>query len=217
MLAKTVNAIKETKGEVIDPYKIPLDDRKTFDLLSQGETEGVFQLESKGMRELLQSVKPDSFRDIVAVMALYRPGPLELGLVDQYINVKHGKESVEYQHPIMEEVLGETYGVMVYQEQVMQILHRLGNIPLADAYACIKQISKKKDYSQFRERFIEGFRANGQTNETGEEIFDLIVKFAGYGFNKSHSVAYAQIAYMAAYLKAHYPDEFATAFPADTE
>jgi DNA polymerase-3 subunit alpha len=206
-IAKTIETIKKTKGETIDPHKIPLDDRETFDMISQGETKGVFQMESDGMRELLQRLQPDNFRDIVTVLAMYRPGLL--GMVDQYVAVKHGSQTVEYLHPVMEEVLGETHGVMVYQEQVMQILNRLGNIPLVEAFSCIKAIAKKKDISKFRERFLEGFQANAQARETGEAIFEQIVKFAGYGFNKSHAVVYARIAYITAYLKAHYPVEFA--------
>jgi len=210
-IAKTIETIKETKGKTIEPHKIPLDDSQTFDLFSRAETKDVFQMESGGMRELLQRLKPDKFRDIVAVLALYRPGPLEGGMVDQYFAVKHGMKPVEYLHPILEEILSETYGVMVYQEQIMQILNRLGNIPLGDAYLCIKAIFMKRDFSQFRERFLEGFRENNPTMKTGVAIFDEIVKFAPYGFNQSHAVAYAHIAYMTAYLKAHYPEEFADA------
>src|SRR5207302_6675120 len=123
---------------------IPLDDRKTFELLQRGEARGVFQLESDGIRELLKRMKPDNIRDLIATNALYRPGPLGGGMVDAYVNRKHGREQPTYQHPLMEEVLSETYGVMVYQEQVMRVLNRLGGIELASAYACIKAISKKK-------------------------------------------------------------------------
>jgi len=211
ILAHAIDLIKETTGKTIDPYRLPLDDSKTFELLCRGETKGIFQLEGGGMRELLQRMKPDRFRDIIATLALYRPGPLEGGMVDQYVAVKHGKKKAEYEHSVLEEVLAETNGVMVYQEQIMRIMNRLGNIPLGDAYACIKAISKKKDFSKFREQFVDGAKANGLAGNKADDIFDKIVAFAGYGFNKSHSTAYAMVAYMTAYLKAHYPLEFMAA------
>ncbi|MDR3183247.1 MAG: DNA polymerase III subunit alpha [Planctomycetaceae bacterium] len=208
MLANAVRLIKETTGKTLDPYKFPLDDQETYELLQRGETKGVFQLEGGGIRELLQRMKPDSFRDIIATLALYRPGPLEGGMVDQYVNVKHNKAKAVYDHPVLEKILNETNGVMVYQEQIMRILNQLGEIPLGSAYACIKAISKKKDFSKFREEFVKGAGKNGLKADKADEIFELIIKFAGYGFNKSHSTAYALIAYMTAYLKAHYPVEF---------
>jgi len=211
ILAHAIALIKETTGATIDPYRLPLDDQQTFELLCRGETKGVFQLEGGGMRELLQRMKPDRFRDIIATLALYRPGPLEGGMVDQYVAVKHGKAKAEYEHTVLEEVLSETNGVMVYQEQIMQILNRLGNIPLGDAYSCIKAISKKKDFSKFREQFVAGAKENGLAEKKADNIFELIVAFAGYGFNKSHSTAYAMVAYITAYLKAHYPIEFMAA------
>ena len=161
----------------------------TFALLCRGETKGVFQLESGGIRDLLQKMKPDHFRDIIATNALYRPGPLEGGMVDDYIEVKHGRKKPEYKHPVLEEILAETHGVMVYQEQVMRILNRLGGIELASAYTCIKAISKKKQsiIDRNREQFIAGAVQNGMTSKEAEEIWELITKFAGYGFNKSHS------------------------------
>ena len=211
ILAHTIALIKETTGKTIDPYRLPLDDKATFELLCRGETKGVFQLEGGGMRELLQRMKPDRFRDIIATLALYRPGPLEGGMVDQYVAVKHGKAKAEYEHPVLEDVLSETNGVMVYQEQIMRILNRLGNIPLGDAYSCIKAISKKRDFSKFREQFVAGAKKNGLAEKKADSIFELIVAFAGYGFNKSHSTAYAMVAYITAYLKAHYPVEFMAA------
>ena len=144
ILSKVVELIEQTTGRRVDPYSFPLDDPETFALLCRGETKGVFQLESGGIRDLLQRMKPDHFRDIIATNALYRPGPLEGGMVDDYIQVKHGRKEAEYKHPVMKEVLEETHGVMVYQEQVMRILNRLGGIALANAYSCIKAISKKK-------------------------------------------------------------------------
>ncbi|MGD9126672.1 MAG: DNA polymerase III subunit alpha, partial [Planctomycetia bacterium] len=213
MLSRSVQLIEQTTGEKVNPYEFPLDDKETYALLCRGETKGVFQLESGGIRDLLQRMKPDNFRDIIATAALYRPGPLEGGMVDDYIEVKHGRKKAVYLHPIMEKVLTETHGVMVYQEQVMRILNRLGGIELASAYTCIKAISKKNLalIEKFKGEFIEGVQENGLTKRDGENLFELIVKFAGYGFNKSHSTAYALIAYMTAYLKAHYPVEFMAA------
>ncbi|MDR1491318.1 MAG: DNA polymerase III subunit alpha [Planctomycetaceae bacterium] len=213
ILSQAIDVIEQTTGKRIDPYRYPLDDAKTYALLCRGETKGVFQLEGGGIRELLQRMKPDSFRDIIATLALYRPGPLEGGMVDQYIEVKHGRKQAEYLHPIMKDVLEETHGVMVYQEQIMRIMNRLGGVPLAAAYTCIKAISKKKEavIAKAKGDFIEGVQKNGLSQEEGERLFELIQKFAGYGFNKSHSTAYALIAYMTAYLKAHYPVEFMAA------
>lgn len=213
ILAKSIDLIEQSRGERIDPHKFPLDDGATFALLCRGETKGIFQLESGGIRDLLQRMKPDHFRDIVATNALYRPGPLEGGMVDEYIEVKHGRRAASYPHEVMRSVLEETHGVMVYQEQVMQIINLLGDIPLADAYTCIKAISKKKlpIIAKYREQFIEGGRRKGVDKKTVEDLFSMIEKFAGYGFNKSHSTAYALIAYQTAYLKAHYPVEFMAA------
>ena len=213
ILARSIDLIQQSRNQHIDPYKFPLDDQETFDLLCRGETKGIFQLESGGIRDLLQRMKPDHFHDIIATNALYRPGPLEGGMVDDYIEVKHGRKAAEYPHPVMEEVLEETHGVMVYQEQVMRILNRLGGIQLSDAYSCIKAISKKKlsMIAKFYEQFLEGAQAQGLDKKKAEDLFGMIEKFAGYGFNKSHSTAYALIAYMTAYLKAHYPVEFMAA------
>ena len=213
ILSKAVDLIEQSTGRRVDPYQFPLDDQETFALLCRGETKGIFQLESGGIRDLLQRMKPDHFRDIIATNALYRPGPLEGGMVDDYIQVKHGRQRAEYKHPVMKEILEETHGVMVYQEQVMRILNRLGGIELPKAYTCIKAISKKKleTIAKFREQFVEGSVAQGLTKNEASELFGMIEKFAGYGFNKSHSTAYALIAYMTAYLKAHYPVEFMAA------
>ncbi len=212
-LAKAVDLIEQTTGTRVDPYKFPLDDAATFALLCRGETKGIFQLESGGIRDLLQKMKPDHFRDIIATNALYRPGPLEGGMVDDYLQVKHGRKQAKYPHPVMKDLLEETHGVMVYQEQVMRILNRLGGIPLPDAYSCIKAISKKKlkVIAKYREQFVAGATDKGLDNRSASELFEMIEKFAGYGFNKSHSTAYALIAYMTAYLKAHYSVEFMAA------
>ncbi len=213
ILSKVIELIEQTTGKKVNPYKFPLDDAETYALLCRGETKGVFQLESGGIRDLLQRMKPDNFRDIIATNALYRPGPLEGGMVEDYIQVKHGRKQAEYKHPVMKEVLGETHGVMVYQEQVMRIINRLGGLPLANAYSCIKAISKKKLelIDKYRAQFIDGAHEKGLSKKDAEEVFELIIKFAGYGFNKSHSTAYAQVAYITAYLKAHYPVEFMAA------
>src|SRR5262249_42178506 len=150
------------------------DDRATYELLQRGDAKGVFQLESEGIRELLKRLRPDNIRDIIALMALYRPGPLQGGMVDAYINRKHGREKAEYSHPVMEEVLGTTYGVMVYQEQIMRILNKLGGIELSSAYACIKAISKKKQdiIDQRHAEFLKGARERGVSEDVARDIFE---------------------------------------------
>ncbi len=213
ILDKAVKNVKKHRGVEIVPRDLPLDDNATFALLQRGETKGIFQLESGGMRDLLTKMKPDKFADIIATSALYRPGPLEGGMVMDYVNVKHGRQPVAEVHPIVDPVLAETYGVMVYQEQVMRILNRLGGIELASSYKCIKAISKKKQeiIDGYYEQFMAGALENKMDREQAQGIWNLIVKFAGYGFNKSHSTAYGAIAYQTAYLKAHYPEEFMAA------
>jgi len=213
ILSKAVDIIEATRGEKLELNSLPIDDKETFKLLQRGETKGVFQLESGGIRDLLQKMKPDTFSDIIATNAMYRPGPLEGGMVQQYIDVKLGHKPAEYKHDILKEILEETNGVMVYQEQVMQILNRMGDIPLAAAYTCIKAISKKKEavIAQNHQQFIEGSVRNGLAKKEAQDFWDMILKFAGYGFNKSHSTAYALIAYQTAYLKCHYPLEFMAA------
>jgi DNA polymerase-3 subunit alpha len=197
----------------IDLDNLPLEDASTFELLQRGETKGVFQLESAGIRDLLIKMKPDRFADIIATNALYRPGPLNGGMVDEYVNVKNGRKQATYLHPVLKDVLEETYGVMVYQEQVMRILNRLGGIELSQAYATIKAISKKKAefISQSRDKFVAGAVPQGLEKEKAAKIFELIEYFGGYGFNKSHSTAYALLAFQTAYLKAHYPTEYMAA------
>jgi DNA polymerase III subunit alpha len=213
ILDKAVKNVRKHRGIDIVPKDLPLDDKETFALLQRGETKGIFQLESGGMRDLLTKMKPDKFADIIATSALYRPGPLEGGMVMTYVDVKHGRQPVPTVHPIIDDVLAETYGVMVYQEQVMRIMNRLGGIELASAYKCIKAISKKKHdiIAAFREQFLEGAEKQGMAQDRAQEIWGLIEKFAGYGFNKSHSTAYGAIAYQTAYLKAHYREEFMAA------
>jgi DNA polymerase-3 subunit alpha len=213
LLNNAVKLIEKTRGEKIDLYKLPLDDARTFELLQRGDAKGVFQFESDGIRELLKRMRPDNIRDLIAINALYRPGPLGGGMVDAYINRKHGREKPIYAHPVMEEILGETHAVMVFQEQIMRLLNRLGGIELSSAYACIKAISKKKHeiIDQRRAEFLKGAQERGVEEATARAIFDLITYFGGYGFNRSHSAAYAQIGYQTAYLKAHYTPEFMAA------
>ncbi|MGC3971308.1 MAG: DNA polymerase III subunit alpha [Pirellulales bacterium] len=213
VLAKTIDAHRAIDRQAHRPLQISARRRRDLRSAARGETKGVFQLESGGIRDLLQRMKPDHFRDIIATNALYRPGPLEGGMVDEYIEVKLGRKAAEYLHPVMKEVLEETHGVMVYQEQVMRILNRLGDIPLPNSYTCIKAISKKKleMIAKYRAEFVTGCKAKGLSEAQAVNLFEMIEKFAGYGFNKSHSTAYALIAYMTAYLKAHYPVEFMAA------
>ncbi len=213
ILDRAVKNVKRHRGVDIVPKDLPLDDKPTFALLQRGETKGIFQLESGGMRDLLTKMRPDKFEDIIATSALYRPGPLEGGMVTTYVECKNGRQAVAKIHPIVDPVLHETYGVMVYQEQVMRILNRLGGIELASSYKCIKAISKKKldDIAKYKDQFVEGAKGNNMSEEQALELFGLIDKFAGYGFNKSHSTAYGAIAYQTAYLKAHYPGEFMAA------
>jgi DNA polymerase-3 subunit alpha len=213
LLENCLKLIEKNRGEKLDLFKLPLDDARTYALLQKGDAKGVFQLESEGIRELLKRMKPDNIRDIIAIMALYRPGPLQGGMVDAYVNRKHGREKATYPHPVMEEILAETYGTMTYQEQVMRILNRLGGIELSKAYACIKAISKKKQdtIAQNEAEFVQGAATRGMDEDKAREIFELIKFFGGYGFNKSHTAAYAQVGYQTAYLKANYTPEFMAA------
>jgi len=196
-----------------DLSNLPFNDKKTFDLLQAGDTTGVFQLESSGMKSLMIRLRPESFAELTALVALYRPGPLDSGMVDDFVERKHGRKKVEYLFPQLEPILKETYGVMVYQEQVMQAAGALAGYSMADADSLRKAIGKKieKLMAEHREKFVSGCVANNLDKEKATHLFDLIEKFGGYGFNKSHSAAYALIAYQTAYLKAHYPVEFMAA------
>ncbi|NOZ23623.1 MAG: DNA polymerase III subunit alpha [Planctomycetes bacterium] len=210
---KALKFIEETTGDRIDLRELSTDDKETYELLGRGDTLGVFQLSSEGMRNLLQRLKPKDINDIIAVVALYRPGPLGSGMIDDYINRAHGREKTEYLHPSLDEILKSTHGVMVYQEQVMRILNTVGGLSMGTALTTIKAISKKKrEYIvKQREAFIEGAVANGVGREIAGQVFDLIEYFAGYGFNKAHTTPYAYLAYRTAYLKAHYPTQFMAA------
>ncbi len=210
VLERARQLVREIHGVDIDFEKLDLADRKVFKLFAEGRTKGVFQFESGGMQNMLIRMKPDRIEDLIAANALYRPGPMIL--IPEYIDRKHGAKW-SLPHPIMTEVLRETYGIMTYQEQVMRICNRLGDIPLREAYKLIKAISKKKarTIAKERERFAEGCANKGLTQQQAEQIFELIERFAGYGFNKSHSTRYAFIAYQTAYMKTHWPVEFMAA------
>ncbi|MHB2017002.1 MAG: DNA polymerase III subunit alpha [Candidatus Xenobia bacterium] len=202
--------IRRTRAQEVDLTTISYEDQPTFKLLQEARTSGVFQVESAGMRRYLRALKPERFSDIVAMVALYRPGPIQGGVVDRYINCKHGREAITYPHPATEEILKETYGFMIYQEQVMQISNVLAKFTLAEADDLRKAMGKKNPavMAKQREKFVKGCVANEIDEKLAGEIFDLMEKFAGYGFNKSHSAAYALVTYQTAWLKANYPVEY---------
>ncbi|MEW6252257.1 MAG: DNA polymerase III subunit alpha, partial [Planctomycetota bacterium] len=203
--------IRKHHGVTIDLEKLDLEDQRVYALLARGETRGVFQFEGGGMRDVLMKMKPNRIEDLIAANALFRPGPMEH--IAEYIERKHGRTQWQTPHAIMTEVLEETYGIMVYQEQVSRLVHRLGGVPLRRAFRLAKAISKKKESMIDAERapFIEGCLANGLARETAEEIFRDILKFGGYAFNKAHSTGYALVAFRTAYLKTYYPVEFMAA------
>ncbi len=209
--------IREGRGVDLQLDRLPLDDQPTYALLQRADTVGVFQLESGGIRRMLTDLKPSCFADVVAALALYRPGPLDAKLddgstmVEVFIRRKHGRETIRYPHPALETVLRETYGVIVYQEQVMQIAQALAGYSLGDADNLRRAMGKKKaeEMAKERARFVAGAARLGTADEKlAREIFDQMETFAAYGFNKSHSAAYAVITYQTAFLKAHYPVEF---------
>lgn len=213
MIHEILKLVEERRGQRLDLRRIPLDDPDTYRMLGEGDTTGVFQLESQGMRELLRKIKPKQFSDLVALLALYRPGPLGSGMVEDYIRRRQGQQQVEYLHESLREVLEETYGVLVYQEQVMMAASILADFTLGEADLLRKAMSKKvpEEMARLRDRFVQGAVGKGLDPQKASEIFDLMANFAEYGFNKSHSAAYALIAYQTAYLKAHYPHEFMAA------
>jgi len=214
IIQRTVSTINSRRIFQADPpldiLSISLSDEKTYRLLNKAETNAVFQLESQGMRNLLHQLRPDSFEEIIALVALYRPGPLQAGMVDDFVNRKHGRAEVSYLHPWLEPILSATYGVFVYQEQVMEAAQVLAGYTLGQADLLRRAMGKKKPEEMSRQRrfFCEGAVTKGVGEDTASAIFDLMEKFAGYGFNKSHSAAYGLIAYQTAWLKAHYPAEF---------
>ncbi len=214
---RTLSIIKETERLVRERHdpdfsieKIPLDDKKTFELLQRGDTLGVFQLESRGFRDILRRLKPDRFEDLIAIVALYRPGPIQSGMLESYVRRKRGEEEIDYFSPQLEDILKETYGVIAYQEQVMQIASKLAGYSMGEADLLRRAMGKKKAelMQEQRVKFIEKARKVGTSPDLAAEIFDKIAPFAGYAFNKSHSAGYALISYRTAYLKAHYPLEF---------
>ncbi len=197
-------------GDEFDIDLIRKDDADTFKMIQRADTTGVFQLESSGFREMLKKLKPDCLEDIIAAVALYRPGPLEGGMVDDFIDRKHGRKKVEYPHPLLEGVLADTYGVIVYQEQVMQIAQVMGGYSLGGADLLRRAMGKKKpeEMAKQKETFVAGAKAKQLDAKIADQVFELMAFFAGYGFNRSHSAAYGWITYQTAYLKAHYPHEF---------
>ncbi len=208
-----LNLLARGTGERLDIGDIPLDDKLTFDLFKAGNTDGVFQFESPGMKDLLRNFKPEAFRDLIALNALYRPGPLKSGMTDEFIHRKNHPDRITYEFPELEPILGETLGIIVYQEQVMRIAGRLAGFSLAEADILRKAMGKKvKDIMKAqKQRFIQGARKNNIPQGKATKIFDQIAQFAEYGFNKSHAAVYALLAYQTAYLKAHYPRHFLAA------
>lgn len=213
VMGDALKLIRANRGIDLDLDAIPLDDKDACDILTKGDTSGVFQLESDGITKLVMDLKPEHFEDLIPLVALYRPGPLGSGMVEDFIDRRHGKKEVTYLHPILEPILKDTFGVILYQEQVMQIASAMGGFSLGQADLMRRAMGKKKEsvLKAQRESFVAGAIGNGISENIANEVFDLLVYFAGYGFNKSHSAAYAYIAYQTAYLKAHYFPEFMAA------
>jgi len=213
VIRDALNIIRRTQKKDINLDKLPLNDKKVYEMLSQGNTAGVFQLESTGMKNLLTELKPETFQDVVAIIGLYRPGPLGSGAAEDFIKSKNGLKPIKYLHPKLEHILSETYGIILYQEQAMKIAQELAGFSLAQADILRKAMGKKKQdvMAAQRESFINGCIQNGIDNTTAGKIFDEISYFAGYGFNKAHTAAYAVIAYQTAYLKVHFPVEYMAA------
>ena len=213
MIDKALKSIEAETGRRINLNNLPMNDAKTYALLARGECLGIFQLESEGMRNLVKRLQPEQFSDLIALVALYRPGPLDSGMVDDFVETKHGRRQANYPLPEIKEVLEETYGVIVYQEQVMKIANILAGYSLGDADILRRGMGKKKPelMAQERSKFMAGADSRGIDAERAGHVFDLMEKFAGYGFNKSHSAGYALVAYQTAWLKAHYPAQFMAA------
>jgi DNA polymerase-3 subunit alpha len=213
VLHTAVEIIKESRGVELDLNLLPLEDHKTYSLISAGNTTGVFQLESSGITEMVMRLKPSCFDDLVAILALYRPGPLDAGMVDRYIERKHGREPISYLHPLMREILADTYGVILYQEQIMQLARVLAGYSLGEADLLRKAMGKKnpEEMAKQKDRFISGAVERGIPRKLADEIFQQMETFARYGFNRSHTAAYALISFQTGYLKAHYGVEFMAA------
>jgi DNA polymerase-3 subunit alpha len=214
ILDDALKLIEQTRGERLDLHSLPLEDKETYaQVFHKGLTSGVFQFESHGMRDVLRRYQPNSIEDLTALNALYRPGPIQGGMIDDFIERKHGRKKIEFELPELQEILAETLGVIVYQEQVMQIANRLAGYSLGEADLLRRAMGKKiaEEMAAQRERFVQGAVQRGFPQKKIEKIFDLMEQFAGYGFNKSHSAAYALLAYHTAYLKTHYPVEFMAA------
>lgn len=211
VIANTLELIAAGRGQKIQIEEIPLDDPAVFQLLGEARTFGVFQLESSGMRDLMRRLKPERLEDVIALVALYRPGPMVM--IDDFINRKNGKVKISYDHPLMEEILKETYGIMVYQEQVMRIASELAGFSMGEADVLRKAMGKKdpETMDQQRKKFVDGAKVKGVPTRTAQKIFDKMAPFAGYAFNKPHATSYALVAYQTGYLKAHYPVEFMAA------
>ena len=210
IIQDALDLIKERTGEDIDINNIPLDDKETFEMLSKGETDAVFQLESSGMKKYIKRLKPTVFEDLGAMVALYRPGPLEAGMVEDFIDRKHGRQKIEYAHPLLEGILKDTYGTILYQEQIMAIFQTLADYSLGGADMVRRMMGKKKlqQMAEQKSIFVEATAKKGMSSEAATKLFEQIESFAKYCFNKAHSSAYAFVAYQTAYLKAHYPVEF---------
>jgi DNA polymerase-3 subunit alpha len=213
MIQKTVELVQQTHQTTIDLDRLPLDDPKTYQLLARGELEGVFQLESSGMRQIVRDLKPSGLEDISSVLALYRPGPLDAGLIPKFINRKHGREKIDYEHNILQPILSETYGIMVYQEQIMKIAQDMAGYSLGQADLLRRAMGKKKksEMEKHQEIFVGGAQERGVPGKVASALFEDMVKFAEYCFNKSHSFAYGYVTYQTAYLKANYPVEYMAA------
>jgi DNA polymerase-3 subunit alpha len=210
VISDCLNTIKQSLEVEIEWADLPLDDQKTMQLFAEGRTEAVFQFESSGMQEICRKLKPKGLEDLAALNALYRPGPLDGGMVDDFINRHHGHKSVRYLVPEMKEILNNTYGIIVYQEQIMQLAQKLGGYSLGEADLMRRAMGKKnrEEMARHEQKFIEGAVARGIKREKAQQVFSLMAQFADYGFNRSHSVAYAYLAFQTAYLKAHYPEHF---------
>ncbi len=211
VIDNAIKLIKRRYDKEINWHKIDENDKKVYEVIRTGETVGMFQIESSGMQDLNKRLKPDNFEDLIAVLALYRPGPMESGMLDDFIERKHGRQAITYTFDTMEPILGNTYGVIVYQEQVMQIVQTIGGFSLGYSDIIRRAMGKKKDMSVYNDEFASGAKKQGYDYDKASKLFDLIEKFAGYGFNKSHSAAYAMVTFQTAWLKTYYPNEFMAA------